>query len=144
MVDTLVGKHPVRMVIDGASRRRLYLFRHGAVDYIDDNGDWVADPDLVDLNERGRAQAAAMSELFAGVHVDKALCSGFPRTVQTGRTILGSRDLKLEIVAELQEIRGIVRQERQILQKWIDDNGIRVQVDLEQVVVMFQTQQHLN
>lgn len=105
MVETLAGKHPIRRAIDGASRRRLYLFRHGAVDYIDDNGDWVVDPDLVDLNERGRAQAAAMSELFAGVHVDKALCSGFPRTVQTGKTILGSRDLKLEIVAELQEIR---------------------------------------
>ena len=43
----------MRKAIDGASRRRLYLFRHGAVDYIDANGDWVADPDLVDLNERG-------------------------------------------------------------------------------------------
>lgn len=94
-----------RTALDGASRRRLYLFRHGAVDYIDARGDWVDDPDLVDLNELGRKQAAAMAELFADVHVDRALCSGFPRTVQTGQLILGVRDLELEIVPDLQEIR---------------------------------------
>lgn len=94
-----------RVAIDGAARRRLYLFRHGAVDYIDENGDWVADPDFVDLNEQGRAQAAAMAELFAGVHVDKALCTGLPRTMQTGRAVLGKRDIDLGIFGELQEIR---------------------------------------
>lgn len=96
-----------RVAIDGASRRRLYLFRHGAVDYVDANGDWVADPDVVDLNERGIAQAAAMAKLFAGVHVDKALCTGLPRTLQTGRTILADRDVKLEVFAELEEIRPL-------------------------------------
>lgn len=96
-----------RVAIDGASRRRLYLFRHGAVDYLDADGVWVADPDVVDLNRRGRAQAAAMAELFAGVHVDKALCSGLPRTSQTGKTILGDRDIALEVCAELEEIRPL-------------------------------------
>ena len=95
----------MRKAIDGASRRRLYLFRHGAVDYVDANGAWVADPDLVDLNEHGRLQAAAMSRLFADVPVDKAICSGFPRTVQTGEAVLGDRDLTLEVFTELQEIR---------------------------------------
>ena len=95
----------MRKAIDGASRRRLYLFRHGAVDYVDANGAWVADPDLVDLNEHGRLQAAAMSRLFANVPVDKAICSGFPRTVQTGEAVLGDRDLTLEVFTELQEIR---------------------------------------
>jgi probable phosphoglycerate mutase len=95
----------MRKAIDGASRRRLYLFRHGAVDYVDANGDWVADPDLVDLNTHGREQAAAMSRLFAEVPVDKAICSGFPRTVQTGEAILGDRDIRLEVITELQEIR---------------------------------------
>ena len=94
-----------RVAIDGANRRRLYLFRHGAVDYIDDNGNWVADPDLVDLNERGRAQAEAMAELFAGVHIDKALCTGLPRTRQTGLAVLGDRDVELGTAAELEEIR---------------------------------------
>jgi len=96
-----------RVAIDGASRRRLYLFRHGAVDYIDQNGGWVKDPDTVDLNEKGRSQAAGMAELFAGVHVDKALCTGFPRTRQTGETILGDRDIELGTFAELEEIRPL-------------------------------------
>ena len=94
-----------RVAIDGAKRRRLYLFRHGAVDYIDESGSWVPDPDLVDLNERGRAQAEAMAELFAGVHIDKALCTGLPRTRQTGLAVLGDRDVKLGTFAELEEIR---------------------------------------
>ncbi len=94
-----------RQALDGASRRRLYLFRHGAVDYIDESGNWVPDPDVVDLNARGRQQAAAMAGLFEGVHVDKALCSGLPRTRQTGETVLGDRDIPLEDFPELEEIR---------------------------------------
>jgi len=94
-----------RIALDGARRRRIYLFRHGAVDYIDDEGQWVHDPDAVELNARGRAQAAAMAELFADVHVDRAICSGLRRTMQTGRTILADRDLELETLGELAEIR---------------------------------------
>lgn len=94
-----------RVAIDGASRRRIYLFRHGAVDYLDEKGEWVSDPDVVDLNDRGRAQARAMAGLFAGVHVDKALCSGLPRTRQTGELVLGDRHVELGVLAELEEIR---------------------------------------
>jgi len=96
-----------RVAIDGASRRRLYLFRHGSVDYIDEEGEWVEDPDTVDLNDKGKAQAAGMAELFADVHVDKALCTGLPRTRQTGETILGDRNIELDIYAELEEIRPL-------------------------------------
>ncbi|MGI9248042.1 MAG: histidine phosphatase family protein [Woeseiaceae bacterium] len=96
-----------RKAIDGANRRRLYLFRHGAVDYIDESGDWVADPDTVDLNERGRAQAVGMATLFAGVQIDKALCTGLPRTRQTGETVLADRNIELEVYAELEEIRPL-------------------------------------
>ncbi len=94
-----------RKALDGASRRRLYLFRHGAVDYIDESGNWVPDPDVVDLNEQGRKQAIAMASLFAGVHVDKALCSGLRRTRQTGEAVLGDRGIQLEDFPELEEIR---------------------------------------
>lgn len=94
-----------RTALDGARRRRLYLFRHGAVDYFDEHGAWVDDTDGVDLNELGRAQAAAMAELFAGVGVDKAVCTGYPRTLQTGQIVLGDRDVALETVVDLQEIR---------------------------------------
>jgi probable phosphoglycerate mutase len=94
-----------RTALDGADRRRLYLFRHGAVDYVDETGAWVEDPDNVDLNELGRAQAAAMAKLFADVHVDKAVCTGYPRTVQTGEIILADRSIDLAVNEGLQEIR---------------------------------------
>ncbi len=96
-----------RRAIDGARRRRLYLFRHGAVDYVDSKGNWVSDPDIVDLNEKGRAQAAAMSAMFADVDVDRAICSGLPRTRQTAEVVLGDRSIDLEEVAELEEIRPL-------------------------------------
>lgn len=94
-----------RKALDGARRRRLYLFRHGTVDYIDRNGDWVADPDVVGLNEKGRAQAQAMADMFSGIVIDRAVCSGLLRTRQTGETILASRAIELEAISELEEIR---------------------------------------
>ena len=94
-----------RTAMDGAIRRRIYLFRHGSVDYIDSNGNVVPDTDLVVLNETGRAQASQMRDLFAEVQIDKALYSGLPRTRETGETILGSRDIPLEEDAGFLEIR---------------------------------------
>ena len=104
MLVDLAGR---RTTLDGASRRRIYLFRHGSVDYMDSNGNVVPNTDLVDLNDAGRAQAAAMRELFAGVKIDKALCSGLQRTRQTGETVLGGRDIPLEIDAGFAEIRQL-------------------------------------
>jgi probable phosphoglycerate mutase len=94
-----------RTAIDGAIRRRIYLFRHGSVDYIDDKGNLVPNTDLVVLSPTGRAQARQMRELFAGVQIDKALCSGLPRTRETGETVLGGRDITLEVDAGFLEIR---------------------------------------
>lgn len=94
-----------RTAIDGAIRRRLYLFRHGAVDYINAAGSWVDEPDLVDLNELGRRQAAAMAEIFRDVPVDAALCSPLPRTRQTGEAVLGNREVEIDVVKDLEEIR---------------------------------------
>lgn len=95
----------IRRALDGARRRRLFLFRHGSVDYMDTQGNWVPDPDVVSLNGRGRQQAKDMSRLFDNVHVDKAVCSGLPRTRQTATVVLGDRDLELEIVPNFEEIR---------------------------------------
>jgi broad specificity phosphatase PhoE len=105
LVDSLVR----RTTMDGARRRRIYLFRHGSVDYIDANGNVVPDTDNVNLNDSGREQAAAMCELFSVVEIDKALCSGLPRTRQTGEVVLGDRDIELETDAgfvEIQQLRG--------------------------------------
>lgn len=96
-----------RTTLDGATRRRMYLFRHGSVDYIDSNGNVVADTDNVTLNETGQAQAVAMREMFAGVMIDKAVCSGLLRTRQTGEAVLGARDIALEVNPGFIEIRQL-------------------------------------
>jgi probable phosphoglycerate mutase len=95
-----------RVALDGAERRRIYLFRHGAVDYVDAEGNIVAAPDDVSLNAKGRVQAAAMRELFAEVTVDRALCSGLRRTRETAELVLGERVLDLGIEPMFAEIRA--------------------------------------
>lgn len=97
--------NPKRTALDGAERRRVYLFRHGAVDYVDNNGLVVPDPDAVSLNERGIAEADHMRELFADVPVDRAFCSGLRRTQETGERVLAGRAVELEIETGLHEIR---------------------------------------
>jgi len=100
-----------RVALDGAQRRRIYLFRHGAVDYVDADGNVVDDPDDVSLNKKGQAQAEAMRELFAGVTVDRAVCSGLRRTGQTAERVLGSRELEVEVFPEFAEIRAARREQ---------------------------------
>ena len=94
-----------RLSFDGAERRRIYLFRHGAVDYVGDDGNVVADPDAVPLNQRGQAEADAMREMFDDVAIDTALCSGLRRTRETGERVLAGRDVTLGINAGFEEIR---------------------------------------
>lgn len=100
-----------RTAFDGAERRRIYLFRHGAVDYVDRHGNVVPNPDDVTLNDRGRRQADAMRELFTGITIDRAVCSGMRRARETGSLVLGGRDLVLEDHPQLREI-GAARDER--------------------------------
>jgi probable phosphoglycerate mutase len=85
-------------------RRRVFLMRHGEVNYFE-NGRPVPPPEAR-LNEEGRQQAAAVARVLAQVPIDRAVASGLSRTVETARIVLGERAVELEIVAELQEIRG--------------------------------------
>lgn len=91
--------------LDGALRRRIYLFRHGAVDYVGPDGRAVEDADSVRLNEKGRAQADAMAALFRDVEIDRAACSSLPRTRETGERVLSGHGLELEAFEDLREIR---------------------------------------
>ena len=94
-----------RMALDGAERRRLYLFRHGAVDYVDAAGNVVPDPDAVSLNARGRDETDAMRALFAAVPIDRAICSGLTRTRETAERVLAGRDIELSNEPGFREIR---------------------------------------
>lgn len=89
-------------------RRRLYLMRHGSVDYFLPDGTPVP-PDTVPLNATGRAQADAAGGVFgqAQVRFDRVWVSGLPRTVETAERVLSAAGLAqpLEVNAALQEIR---------------------------------------
>jgi len=91
-----------------AARRRVYLMRHGSVDYFAEDGTPVS-PFAVALNAAGRAQADAAGALFAhaGVRFDRVVASGLARTVETARRVLAAAGLEHEIRhdARLEEIR---------------------------------------
>jgi broad specificity phosphatase PhoE len=90
-----------------ANRRRIFLMRHGSVDYFDDEGRPVR-PDNVPLSEIGRQQALAAGEEFAKLDIkfDRVLVSGLPRTVETAKLALSTLPdaTRLEIHHELREI----------------------------------------
>ena len=90
-------------------RRRLYLMRHGSVDYFTADGTPVP-PLTVPLNDIGRAQADAAGTLFAsaGVRFDLVLTSGLARTVETAARVLaaaGQPELPIGSDSRLEEIR---------------------------------------
>ena len=84
-------------------RRRLYLMRHAEVSYVGPDGAPV-DPELVPLNEEGRAQAAAAARALAGISLDRVLTSGLARTVETAEIVAPAHEL--ERWPELQELQG--------------------------------------
>jgi broad specificity phosphatase PhoE len=90
-------------------RRRIYLMRHGSVNYFTPDGKPVP-PETVPLNDHGIAQARAAGSLFAdhGVRFDRVITSGLARTEQTARQVLAAtgHEGEIEQRPRLQEIRG--------------------------------------
>ncbi len=68
-------------------RRRIYLMRHGHVDYFRDIPK-VGHARLVPLTDQGVEQAQAAGEALARIPIDRAICSGLPRTRQTAEHVL--------------------------------------------------------
>ncbi len=86
-------------------RRRVYLLRHGEVNYYQADGRRVDQPDLVELTAEGRRQAAMMADLLAEIPFDQALHTGLPRTVETAELVLDGRDVPLHKAGLFREIR---------------------------------------
>lgn len=82
--------------MEGAGRRRIYLMRHGHVDYFAPD---VTDPRTVPLTDKGRAQAAAAGDALQHVHFDIAVYSGLLRTRQTADVILAGHEAPPDLVA---------------------------------------------
>jgi len=90
------------------SRRRIYLMRHGHVDYLDKNIVASGGINPVPLTPRGRSQAEAAGRAMAHIKFDRAASSGFPRTRETAAIVLSfQKDApKLEAFSDLVEIQG--------------------------------------
>lgn len=78
--------------------------RHGEVNYFVD-GRPVPPPEAL-LNAEGREQAHAAGQVLAAIPFDRAVATGLSRTIETAKIVLGERSIELDIVPELQEIRG--------------------------------------
>ncbi len=111
MVATADRKNPFFNQVNPASerRRRVYLMRHGSVDYFTPEGRPIP-PDSVPLNARGIEQARAAGKLFRehGVRFDRIVTSGLPRTLETASHVANEVGLAMpiEVREPMQEIRG--------------------------------------
>ena len=86
-------------------RRRIYLLRHGHVDYFDPG---ITDPRTVPLTEEGRRQAQACRDALRQIDFDLAVCSGLPRTQETGEIVLAANGRAPALRAEpgLEELKS--------------------------------------
>lgn len=80
-----------------SGRRRIYLMRHGHVDYFDRT---LADPRDAPLTEEGRDQAGAARDALVNIEFDAALSSGLARTRETAEIILSGRPLSDDLRTE--------------------------------------------
>jgi broad specificity phosphatase PhoE len=90
------------------ARRRIYLMRHGHVDYLAKHVVAAGAINIVPLTTRGRLQAEAAGKALSHVTFDRAICSGYPRTHETASYVLAAQEHPpvLEIDASLVEIVG--------------------------------------
>ena len=88
-----------------SDRRRIYLLRHGAVEYLNPDGTRVENARDVALTASGREQAARIAELLRDVELDRIVHSDLPRTRETAEIVLGDgRERVLEADPEFREI----------------------------------------
>jgi probable phosphoglycerate mutase len=89
-------------------RRRLYLMRHGRVDYFSDRVLAAGDHRIATLTEEGKAQALAAGEALSGVVFDLALSSGLARTQETAELVLSRNPAAPELGEDgaFEELRG--------------------------------------
>jgi probable phosphoglycerate mutase len=89
-------------------RRRVYLMRHGFVDYTSAAVRKARDPKVATLTDRGVEEAKAAGVALSEVHFDLALCSGLPRTRQTAEIVLAEHPKapELEVEARFGELRS--------------------------------------
>lgn len=73
-------------------RRRIYLMRHGHVDYFSKEVVESSDPRLASLTEQGQEEAIAAGKALSQVEFDIAICSGLKRSRQTAEYVLSNQE----------------------------------------------------
>lgn len=100
---------PARRGYVPPARRRVYLMRHGAVEYLAPDGRRYGSEERP-LSASGREQARAAGQLLhvAGVRPDRVISSDLPRTIQTATEVLGMLGIHppIEQWSEFREIRS--------------------------------------
>ncbi len=86
-----------------APRRRIYLMRHGDVEYFDADGK-PHRPETVPLTPQGVEQAHAAADLLAQVPLDRVLSSGLRRTDDTAALIAQRHGLAVLAEPRFREI----------------------------------------
>lgn len=91
--------------VDGTGRRRLYLMRHGHVDYF---AKGLTDPKLAVLTDDGRRQAQAARDALRNISFDFAASSGLARARETAEIVLAANlsDAHLVDEQDLQELQS--------------------------------------
>ncbi|MEL6366090.1 MAG: histidine phosphatase family protein [Pseudomonadota bacterium] len=86
-------------------RRRIFLMRHGHVDYF---APGLKDPREAVLTEEGEAQARAAGEALSEIPFDIAVSSGLKRTRRTAELVLAANDAPPDLEDEpgLEELRS--------------------------------------
>ncbi len=89
-------------------RRRIYLMRHGFVDYTSETVRRAQDPTLAYLTPEGQAEAHAAGLALSEVPLDLALHTGLARTRETAQIVLAAHVAppSLEQDARLQELKS--------------------------------------
>jgi phosphoserine phosphatase len=97
-----MGTKPTQKWI-GTRRRRIYLMRHGEVDYFDTAGKPLR-LETIPLNAEGRMQAQDAARELAKVPLDRVVASCLARSVETANLVAYRRNLIVENRHELREI----------------------------------------
>ncbi|HWE06442.1 MAG TPA: histidine phosphatase family protein, partial [Rhizomicrobium sp.] len=89
-------------------RRRLYLMRHGHVDYFAPKIATIGGIRDISLTPQGRDEAEAAALALSAVVLDRVFCSGLPRARQTAEIVVEhqARLQNIEAESALSEIRG--------------------------------------
>jgi len=86
-------------------RKRVYLMRHGEVSYQRPDGSTQFSTE-VELTDEGVEQTRLMREMLAPVPFDLGVHTGLTRTRQTVERVLAGREVRIDTVHDLREIKA--------------------------------------